>query len=192
MIEDAGNGQFSAIIVHKLDRFSRDRYDSAIYRRKLKRAEVSLISVLERLDDSPESVIMASMLEGMAEYYSRNLAREVKKGLTENALKARHNGGVPPLGYRHRKDALKEELDEMESKSSNLDLATREKLIEYLLHQSTALDKGGAAQQKVILRFIEKVVINDEDVTIYYRIDDPSFPAPGPGIVCINGRGDWI
>lgn len=100
MIEDAGNGQFSAIIVHKLDRFSRDRYDSAIYRRKLKRAEVSLISVLERLDDSPESVIMASMLEGMAEYYSRNLAREVKKGLTENALKARHNGGVPPLGYR--------------------------------------------------------------------------------------------
>jgi hypothetical protein len=80
----------------------------------------------------------------------------------------------------------------MESKSSNLDLATREKLIEYLLHQSTALDKGGAAQQKVILRFIEKVVINDEDVTIYYRIDDPSFPAPGPGIVCINGRGDWI
>lgn len=58
-----------------------------------------LVSVLEYLDDSPESVIMESVLEGMAEYYSRNLAREVRKGMNENALKAKHNGGIAPLGY---------------------------------------------------------------------------------------------
>lgn len=88
-----------AIAVHKLDRFSRDRYDSAHYRFLLKKAGVRLISVLEHLDDSPESIILESVLEGMAEYYSRNLAREVMKGLRENALSCKHTGGTPPLGY---------------------------------------------------------------------------------------------
>lgn len=69
--------------MHKLDRFARDRYDSAYYKRILKKHGVRLISVLERLDDSPESVILESVLEGMAEYYSKNLAREVMKGLSE-------------------------------------------------------------------------------------------------------------
>jgi site-specific DNA recombinase len=54
---------------------------------------------VENLDGSPESIIMESVLEGMAEYYSRNLAREVEKGKRENALKCKHIGGVPPLGY---------------------------------------------------------------------------------------------
>ncbi|EGD50759.1 recombinase, partial [Thermoanaerobacter ethanolicus JW 200] len=60
---------------------------------------VKLISVLEQLDDSPESIILESVLEGMAEYYSKNLAREVMKGLKENAFQAKFNGGIPPLGY---------------------------------------------------------------------------------------------
>ena len=50
-------------------------------------------------DESPESLILESVLEAMAEYYSKNLAREVHKGLRENALKAKHTGGLPPLGY---------------------------------------------------------------------------------------------
>lgn len=99
MIEDSGKGVFETVIVHKLDRFSRDRFDSAVYRRKLRINGVKLISVLERLDGSPESVILESVIDGMAEYYSKNLSREVKKGMRENAVKARHNGGIPPLGY---------------------------------------------------------------------------------------------
>lgn len=87
------------VIVHKLDRFSRDRYDSAYYRRVLKKNGAKLVSVLEPLDDSPESVILESVLEGMAEYYSRNLARETLKGLKETAYKCHHTGGRPPLGY---------------------------------------------------------------------------------------------
>lgn len=58
-----------------------------------------LISVLENLDSSPESIILESVLEGMAEYYSKNLAREVMKEMKENALKCKHTGGLPPLGY---------------------------------------------------------------------------------------------
>lgn len=87
------------VIVHKLDRFSRNRFDSAFYRRELKNNGVRLVSVLERFDDSPESVILESVLEGFAEYYSKNLAREVRKGMRENALKCQHVGGRPPYGY---------------------------------------------------------------------------------------------
>ena len=77
MIADSGKGLFDIILVHKLDRFSRDRYDSAVYRKRLKQNNVRLCSVLERMDDSPESIMMESVLEGMAEYYSRNLSREL-------------------------------------------------------------------------------------------------------------------
>lgn len=99
IIKDAEKGLFQVIIVHKLDRFSRDKYDSAFYKRKLKQCGVKLISVTEQLDDSPESVILESVIEGMAEYYSKNLARETMKGLKENAYQCKHTGGMPPLGY---------------------------------------------------------------------------------------------
>lgn len=99
MIADSGKGIFDIVLVHKLDRFSRDRYDSAIYKKRLKKNNVQLCSVLERIDDSPESIMMESVLEGMAEYYSRNLGREVMKGMKETALQCKHTGGCPPLGY---------------------------------------------------------------------------------------------
>lgn len=99
MFEDLTLFRPQLIIVHKLDRFSRDRYDSAYYRRIIKKSGAKLVSVLEPLDDSPESIILESVLEGMAEYYSKNLARETLKGLKETAYKCEHTGGLPPLGY---------------------------------------------------------------------------------------------
>lgn len=100
MVSDSAKGGFDLVLVHKLDRFARNRQDSIGYRMELKKHGVSLISVLEYLDDeSPESLILESVLEAMAEYYSKNLAREVNKGMKENALKGLHTGGIPPLGY---------------------------------------------------------------------------------------------
>jgi site-specific DNA recombinase len=99
MIRDSSNRLFDIVICHKLDRFARNRYDSAFYKKELKDNGVRLVSVLEYFDDSPESIILESVLEGMAEYYSANLAREVKKGLKENALQCKHTGGKPPFGY---------------------------------------------------------------------------------------------
>ena len=101
MVEDIKSGRVKAdlLLVHKLDRFARNRYDSAFYKRELRRAGARVESVLEQLDDSPESILMESVIEGMAEYYSRNLAREVMKGMKETALQGKHNGGKPPLGY---------------------------------------------------------------------------------------------
>jgi len=112
---------FDAVIVHKLDRFARNRGDSIGYRMHLKRHEVSLISVLEYLDDeSPESIILESVLEAMAEYYSLNLAREVRKGLTENALKGIHTGGKPPLGYDVDPTSRKLVINEYEAQAIRL------------------------------------------------------------------------
>ena len=116
MIDDSANKDWSIAIVHKLDRFARDRYDSIIYRKKLKDNGVKLISVLENLDeDSPEDIILLSVLEGMNEYYSKNLSRETKKGMTENAYKGRHNGGIPPLGFVVNKDTKMLEIEPAEA-----------------------------------------------------------------------------
>jgi site-specific DNA recombinase len=99
MIDDSTKGKFKYLIIHKLDRFSRDKFDAVTFKRKLKINGVTILSVTENLDDSPESVMLESCLEGMAQYYSLNLAREVMKGMKESAYKCTHLGGRPPLGY---------------------------------------------------------------------------------------------
>ena len=91
---------FDFAIVHKQDRFSRNRYDSAYYKRELKKNRVQLLSVLEQMDDSPESIILESVLEGMSEYYSKNLAREVMKGMKESAMDCPYIGGWIHYGFR--------------------------------------------------------------------------------------------
>jgi site-specific DNA recombinase len=112
MITESKLKIFDILIVHKLDRFARNRYDSAHYKRQLKLNGVRVESVLEQLDNSPESVILESVLEGMAEYYSKNLAREVMKGLGENAAAGIHNGGRPPYGLKVNPVTRKYEIDE--------------------------------------------------------------------------------
>lgn len=120
MIEDVKKGGISAVIVHKFDRFARNRADSAIYRRELEKCNVKLISVLENFDESPESIILQSVIEGYNEYYSKNLRREVMKGLKENALTCRFTGGIPPLGYDINKDTLKYEINTFEAEAVRL------------------------------------------------------------------------
>lgn len=95
MVEDSKKRHWQIVFVHKLDRFSRNRWDSLYYRQILRTRGVWIISVSEPMDDSPESLIIESILEAMAEYYSLNLARETMKGLTQNALEGKHCGGTP-------------------------------------------------------------------------------------------------
>jgi len=99
MIRDSEKGLFDTVLVWKLDRFSRDRYDSAHYKHILKKNGVKVISAKENISDGPEGIIMESMLEGYAEYYSAELAQKVQRGQRENAMKCKSNGGGIPLGY---------------------------------------------------------------------------------------------
>lgn len=82
MIADSAKGLFEAVLVWKLDRFSRDRYDKYI----LKKNGVRLISIKENISDGPEGIILESMLEGYAEYYSAELAQKIRRGQYENAM----------------------------------------------------------------------------------------------------------
>ena len=120
MISDSSTRSFNILLVHKLDRFARNRYDSAVYKRELKKNGVTVYSVLENLDNSPESIMMEAVLEGMAEYYSQNLARETMKGLRENALQCKHTGGIAPLGYDIDPDTRKLVINEDEAKAVRL------------------------------------------------------------------------
>ena len=100
MIKDAKNGLFDYIIVYKLDRFARNRYDSAIYKAQLKKYGVKVISAMENITDGPEGIILESLLEGMAEYYSANLAQNVLRGMHQKAEQGKYMGGTVPLGYK--------------------------------------------------------------------------------------------
>lgn len=100
MIDDADREGFQAVIVYKLDRFARDRYDFANYKAKLKKHGIRVLSATEAISDSPESVIVESLLEGMAEYYSRELSQKVLRGMDESARKRQCLGGAVPLGIK--------------------------------------------------------------------------------------------
>ena len=99
MIKDSAGKKFEVVIVWKLDRFARNRYDSAHYKSVLKKNGVKVISATETISQGAEGILLETMLEGMAEYYSAELAEKVTRGMTENALKCKYNGGTLPIGY---------------------------------------------------------------------------------------------
>ena len=99
MIKDSAGRKFEVVIVWKLDRFARDKYDSAHYKRILKNNSVKVVSATEAISAGAEGILLESMLEGMAEYYSAELSEKVTRGLTENALKCKYNGGTLSIGY---------------------------------------------------------------------------------------------
>lgn len=91
---------FSVILVHKFDRFARNREDSIVYKSMLRRqCGVQVVSITEHLEDDRMSLILEAMLEAMAEYYSLNLGEEVRKGMTEKARRGEFQT-APPFGYR--------------------------------------------------------------------------------------------
>ena len=99
MIKDSERKLFDIVLVWKLDRFARNRYDCARYKTQLKKNGVKLVSATEIISEGPEGIILESVLEGYAEYYSADLSEKVIRGMTENALKGKFTGGAIPFGY---------------------------------------------------------------------------------------------
>lgn len=117
MIEDAKKGLFDIVLVHKMDRFSRNVYDTLDVQNQLLRYGVRIESVIEQFTDTPEGQLQQIIQLGVGQYYSANLAREVMKGLKENAYKAIHNGGIPPLGYDVDPETKKYIINEKEAEA---------------------------------------------------------------------------
>ena len=100
LMKDAKKGLFDVIYVYTIDRFSRNKYDIAKYKNDLRKAGVRLISAKEFIPAGPEGIILESVLEGMAEYYSKELSRKVSRGMYENALNFKYVGGITPFGFK--------------------------------------------------------------------------------------------
>lgn len=100
MISDSQLKNFQAILVYKLDRFSRSKYDNAIYKHKLQQNDVKVLSATEVISDSPEGRMMEGLLEMFAEMYSKDLSQKVKRGMRENILKGEYIGGKILYGYK--------------------------------------------------------------------------------------------
>lgn len=110
MINDSNKKSFQGVLVYQFDRFARNRYDSATYKNKLKKNNVRVFSAKENISEDASGVLMESLLEGMAEYYSVELSQKVKRGMRINAEKFLYNGGTIPLGLIVNKDK-KYEID---------------------------------------------------------------------------------
>lgn len=100
MLADAKKKQFQYIIVWKLDRFARNRYDSAVHKAELKKCGVRVISATENITDEPEGIMLEGLLESLAEYYSANLSKHVKRGMRECVIAGNYTGGIPPFGFK--------------------------------------------------------------------------------------------
>lgn len=100
MLSDCAKHKFSVIIVWKVDRFGRNREEITFNKYRAKKHGVRVEYVAEQISRGPEGVILESVLEGMAEYFSLQLSQNVKRGLLESAKKRQAIGGHVPLGYR--------------------------------------------------------------------------------------------
>lgn len=111
LIKDAREGRFQAVIVYALDRFSRDKYDSARYKHELRACGVRVVSATEPISDQPSGILIESVFEGLAQYYSAELSQKIRRGNEDNAKKCLAGGSVP-FGFRRSADGHYEIMPE--------------------------------------------------------------------------------
>ncbi len=99
MIKDSNRREWDYVLVYKLDRFSRNKYESTMHKRTLKNDGVTLLSAMENIPDTPEGIILESLLEGMNQYFSAELSQKVRRGMKETRLKGNFTGGHLLYGY---------------------------------------------------------------------------------------------
>lgn len=86
--------------MYKFDRFSRNKYETTKHKKTLKDNGGKVVSATEYIPDSPEAIILESMIEGYAEYYSAELSQKVKRGMNEIRQKGNFTGGYLIYGYK--------------------------------------------------------------------------------------------
>jgi DNA invertase Pin-like site-specific DNA recombinase len=104
MMEDSDKGAFDILICWKTDRLARNRYDSAIYKNRLRKNGVKIVYAAESSVDGPEGIILEGLMESLAEYYSAELSQKLRRGQRESALKCHSLGGYHALGLTANKN----------------------------------------------------------------------------------------
>lgn len=181
LIKDSERGHFDAVIMYTLDRFARNRYDSAIYKAKLKKNGVKIFYAKQPMPDTPEGIILESVLEGYAEYYSENLARSIRRGMKENALHGIAMG-TPVLGYKIVDKKF--EIDPVGAKAVQAIFTmyaegkSQNDIIQYLNEQGYKTSRGNAFNKNSLSRILR----NDKYIGVY-RFDDVVLEDAVPPIV---------
>ncbi|MBQ1366256.1 MAG: recombinase family protein [Clostridia bacterium] len=103
MMAAADSGSFDTVLVWKVDRFGRNREESALFKGRLRRHGVKVVYVMEPIPEGSAGVLLEGMLEATAEWYSRQLSENVTRGMTDNAMKCLYNG-CRILGYKRGPD----------------------------------------------------------------------------------------
>lgn len=152
MIADAKKKKFDYVIVWKLDRFSRDRYASAMYKHELKKNGVKVLSATEGIGEGDESVILEAILEAMAEMYVKQLSQNVTRGMRESALAGKHGSGTTPYGYKlenkhlvvnpEEAEAVKYIFDQYAAGVRKVDIATQLNARGYRTRKGVSFSSG--------------------------------------------------
>ena len=159
MIEDSKRKGFQYVLVYQLDRFARNRYDSATYKAKLKKNGVRVLSAKENITDDASGILIEGVLESMAEYYSAELSQKVKRGIAMSAAKCKYFGGVIPLGYKVNSEksfVLDEELAPVVKTVFEMFVAGSNyaELIRYLNGRGVKTTKGGEFNKNSFQRIL--------------------------------------
>ena len=99
MIDDSKKKTFDYVLVYQLDRFARNRYDSANYKAKLKKNGVRVLSAKVNITEDASGILIEGVLESMAQYYSAELSQKVRRGIRESLSKGYFIGGYKLFGY---------------------------------------------------------------------------------------------
>lgn len=186
MLKDCTKRAWDVILVYKLDRFSRNKYETAIHKKTLRDNGIKLISATEHIPDSPEGIILESMLEGMAEYYSAELSQKVKRGQAEGRRKGNFMGGLITYGYKAvgtklegRKLAIQEdEAEVVRYVFENFTIGRTMKEI-----QQDLLDKGVLCKGRPFAKSTLYRLIGNEKYAGIYNYNGETFTNIYPAII---------
>jgi len=182
MIAVSTKRQFQAVLVYQLDRFARNRYDSATYKAKLKKNGVRVLSARENITEDASGVLMEAVLEGMAEYFSAELSQKVKRGMRLNAEKCLYTGSGVPLGYKivDKKFVTDDETAPIVKRIFEMYLAgnTMAVIIRYLNENGVKTSQGNPYNKNSI-----RIILTNNRYTGIYKYDGIEIPGGVPRII---------
>ena len=180
MLRDSEKGIFDVVITWKIDRFARNRYDSALCKGRLKKNGVRVFYAKETIPDGPEGIILESVMEGYAEFYSADLRQKVKRGFYDSALECKALGPVC-YGYRIGSDGryeiepaeariVKRIFDEYASGMRMLDIYKRLNEEGYRTHRGKPFNKNSCRRILENRKYIG--LYEYEDIRIEHGVPD--------------------
>lgn len=184
MLKDSATGVFDSLIVWKTDRIGRNKEDIAFNKYTLKKNGVKIHYIAEFIPDTPEGIILESVIEGMAAYYSEQLSQNIRRGQRASAAKAQSTGGNRPLGYRTSPDK-KFEIDPDTAPTVKMifDMyasgSTCSEIITYLNAQGRTTLRGNAFNKGSLHRMLT----NEKYIGVYSYKDEVRIEGAIPQII---------